>query len=370
MVKHVLGLQLFVVFMIVSAAAIQPRCAWAQDAAINMIKAVVVADPMTGFVYVNETVSFSRPVTGTIGIPLINASSYTLLGAYSGGEPVPALLDEEQRTVYVTLNGSDTLWLNYTVTGLFDELVPGTGIYEASADTLWWGVEDSQYILVLPKGFNVTVSPEYRENNILYTENNTIIVLRKPSIYYIVLYPSQEPQPPEGGGGAGSGGTGGAGGTGGGGEAAGGAGGGVPGNETGGAVKGGEEGFPWLYAAIAVAAAAAAVGAGYVFLRRRGRSIDVEVVTIPSTDILRDETARGIIVVVGDAGKEGVKQSRIVSVLGKPKSTISRRIKRLEEDGFIEVERAGRHNYVRLTEKGWEAYRRIIEEERRGGGEA
>jgi uncharacterized membrane protein len=47
-------------------------------------------------------------------------------------------------------------------------------------------------------------------------------------------------------------------------------------------------------------------------------------------------------------------------VTGLPKSSVSRRIRRLEEEGFVEVKRVGKYNYVFLTNKGLELAKKIL----------
>jgi len=88
----------------------------------------------------------------------------------------------------------------------------------------------------------------------------------------------------------------------------------------------------------------------------------IEVETISPGDLFSDETTREIILIVGDAGEKGIKQSELVKVTGKPKSTISRRIKRLSEEGFVEIIRAGKYNIIVLTGRGREVYEQLRSE--------
>jgi DNA-binding MarR family transcriptional regulator len=41
---------------------------------------------------------------------------------------------------------------------------------------------------------------------------------------------------------------------------------------------------------------------------------------------------------------------------------VSRRIKRLSEEGYVEVVRSGKYNVIRLTDKGWEVYSKLKKE--------
>ncbi len=97
----------------------------------------------------------------------------------------------------------------------------------------------------------------------------------------------------------------------------------------------------------------------YIIRRMREETIEIE--SISPTDILSDSLIRDIIIVVGDSGDKGIRQNKLVSILQKPKSTVSRKIKRLYEYGYVIVKRAGRSNVILLTEKGWSTYKRLKE---------
>jgi len=99
-----------------------------------------------------------------------------------------------------------------------------------------------------------------------------------------------------------------------------------------------------------------------MFYKRRF-SISVE--ALPA-NILDDDTSRAIIKIIGDAGDKGVKQSELVRLVNRPKSSISRRIKRLADEGYVEIVRSGKYNIVKLTEKGVKAYRDIVKGGKRG----
>lgn len=93
------------------------------------------------------------------------------------------------------------------------------------------------------------------------------------------------------------------------------------------------------------------------YLRRK--TIVVEEVS--SKDILMDDVAKKIVEAIGDAGEEGLTQARLPVIIGKPKSTISRKVKKLSREGYITVFRRGKTNILKLTSKGLEVYRKIKE---------
>mgnify|MGYP001772529399 CR=1 FL=1 len=96
------------------------------------------------------------------------------------------------------------------------------------------------------------------------------------------------------------------------------------------------------------------VAAFIYFLARR--RVTVEVVT----DVLSDELSRKIILEVGNAGNKGLTQAELVEKLKASKSSVSRKVKRLLQEGFVEVRRDGKYNYIVLTPKGMNAYKNIL----------
>ena len=98
------------------------------------------------------------------------------------------------------------------------------------------------------------------------------------------------------------------------------------------------------------------VSAYFLITRRR------EGLVIDKVDYLTDSAYRAVIRVLGDSGNKGLLQSEIVSKTGLSKSTVSRKLRRLEEEGLVTIKRSGKYNYVYLTEKGLKAYKKIVEE--------
>lgn len=113
-------------------------------------------------------------------------------------------------------------------------------------------------------------------------------------------------------------------------------------------------GFQSFYVFLIVAALAAII-AVVIYLHRK-KSVEE---LVASTDILTDELVRRIIKELGEAGDAGLSQAQLTAKIGAPKASISRRIRRLEEDGYVVVKRGGKQNIVTLTNKGLDAYKRI-----------
>uniref|UniRef100_A0A7C2BJT9 MarR family transcriptional regulator n=1 Tax=Thermosphaera aggregans TaxID=54254 RepID=A0A7C2BJT9_9CREN len=116
---------------------------------------------------------------------------------------------------------------------------------------------------------------------------------------------------------------------------------------------------------IAVTVILLAIGASGVFVYLWRRRMSVELEAVATRDLLTDEVVRDIIMVLGKAGDKGLQQSELVNLTGRPKSSVSRRIKKLEDEGYVNVVRSGKYNYLRLTDKGLEAFRKIASKERR-----
>jgi DNA-binding transcriptional ArsR family regulator len=116
----------------------------------------------------------------------------------------------------------------------------------------------------------------------------------------------------------------------------------------------------WTIIAIGGSIAAIAVLAYFIIKRRRRPGVVVEI-----SDYIRDDAARKIIKALKAAEGKGLTQTEIARLTGLPKSSVSRRIRRLEQDGYITVKRVGKHNYIYLTSKGEELARKISGLEKR-----
>ena len=105
--------------------------------------------------------------------------------------------------------------------------------------------------------------------------------------------------------------------------------------------------------ALLIAAPIGAAAALYIALKymRRGRSslASVEAEVLQPEEL--DSTDREIIEALENMGGEAL-QSELQRKLGLPKSTLWRRLRRLESMGYIEIIREGKTNRVRLKRKG------------------
>ncbi len=104
-------------------------------------------------------------------------------------------------------------------------------------------------------------------------------------------------------------------------------------------------GDPFILGLIALVALALLGGAAVFFYRRTrgdggGRSLEVETVTLDSTD-------REILDLLKELGGEA-PQPELLRATGLPKSTLWRRLRRLENMGYIEVVKKGKFNIVKL----------------------
>jgi len=275
-----------------------------------------------GYGVVNQTVVLAGNAT-TVSIPVLKPLSGNLTIAEcvdDRGRNLTCMLGDDTVVVSVE-SGVKSVVISYIVYNFFDEIAPGT--YAALISLSPY--EKTGYIevkLYVPREYSVSATPSTGFTTSV-TGDYAVAVFRKPLDYIVVLSLLNL-------------GTGGAG----------------PGVST------AAPGTPLL---VIVAAVAAAALVAYLALTRvkHGR---IEVETMPSS-ILEDETSKAIIKILGEAGESGVKQSDLVKLTGKPKASISRRVKRLAEEGYIEVVKKGKYNIVKLTDKGVQVYRNM----KRGG---
>jgi len=284
-----------------------------------------------GFGTITKTVVLTGNVT-YISIPLLKPlgmGNLTILSCVNeSGENLSYILSSDLDEIVVAASGAKSVTVNYIGYNYFDELAPGVygGVIDLSPYANASYVELKLYV---PKEYNISVAPHV---GVSYGSSGDYAVVRltKPLTYIILLTLLPLPS------------------------------------------TGGEEGVKpsrvaeqpqrelLVVVAVALGISAVALTALY-FLRRRPPRIEVE--ALPPS-ILEDETSKIIIRLLGEAGEKGVKQSDLVRLTGRPKSSISRRVKRLAEEGYVEIIRAGKHNIVKLSDKGVQVYRSM----RRGAG--
>ncbi len=280
---------------------------------------------------VSMDVKYSGLLRNTlVSIPLLPNANVEIVSVEDGNGN-ELLYSVEKNTVNVYANNTDEVAIRYTVSGLIEEI--GVGAYVLSLNlTPYEDVSSFRVNLLLLDKYNVSVP--LGEAKVEYTDNTTKITMNEPQNYIIIIrIPAETPPATTGGGG----------------------------------VAGKTTTIPpvtpwgttllWIIAAIAVAVAA--------YLIYRYKSAETVVVTIPPGRLLEDETVKEIILTVGNAGPQGIKQSQLVRLTGKPKSTISRRVRKLAEEGYLEIIRSGKYNIIKLTSKGYESYKELRKELRK-----
>ena len=330
---------------------------------ISKVEVSVTVDPELNISYVEETVYLSSYVSEltTLYIDLISddISNVRFVRAYGEGDvEFPARYIVNNRTIEVVVSNTSFIKIEYIPIGL---VIPiGLGYYELSIDLSYENIEQVSGEVIVPKNFDILVigTGDYSvERNDFIT-----ILLHDPEEYTIVLMKnftttiptSPTTSPPATSPSTGTSPT-----T-------------SPATSAPTETTSPSTEFPttytspsppvtdtgkWLPLLLVAALALVGIGIAWFFMRRRREEIVIE--TISPTDILSDDIIRDILLVVGDSGEKGIAQNRLVRIIGKPKSTISRKIRRLSEAGYIDVERAGRSNIVRLTGKGWDIYRKL-----------
>ena len=294
---------------------------------IDHVAYYIMYDPLSRTGY--ESISFELSANGIteFSIQLINPSygcNATLINATFANPNVvivPPFFNSSTGVIDFVVNSSTAVTIYLLVNNLFQELTPGS--YEGVLDFTMFRNVSFTSIVTIPGIYKVIArrfdSPSGNPA-VSYTSNTTVISFSSPGLYHVILMVSNgqvTPQPTGSGGG----------------------------------------GFVntytavWLISVIVVAGLAVAI---LLLLKRRER---VVVETLPPRSLEEDEIVKEIVLALGDAGEKGLRQSDIVTATKRPKSSISRRVRRLLEEGYIEVERVGKYNVLKLTEKGLKFYR-------------
>ncbi len=296
--------------------------------------------------YVNETIVIGSIETNNsfIEIPLLKPpekGSYEIVSVTGvpGGNLTYRVL-EDRNTILIFVNNTRTIEIDYMIRNYSDELSINT--YTLLIDLS--NFSNTDYLkttLLIPGNYKTYVEPSMG-SNIEYIGENVRITYTRPLMYVTVLYASETSETN------------------------------IPGTtspqttsptpasspktsptttttET--------HGQPTTYnlypVFLGIAAAIVIIATIYLVYRKKYGGIEIE--TLPPS-ILEDETSKKIIELAGEAGDKGIKQSELVAKTGRPKSSISRRVKRLADEGYIVIVRAGKHNIIKLSDKGWKIY--------------
>ncbi len=301
------------------------------------INIYITYDPVENYGALNIQVGFDTALNNTVldlPLPGLGGGRYGSVSVSAGnGKPLTYSLDEERNLLRIFINESTkTVSVDAYIYDVADEVGIDTYVLNLNF-TQYTGTSSFHGKLVLMGNYNTTIiqTLSAKKPTISHAENTTIIDIYEPDNYIIIASAIPEiPGAPIGGGASGTR---------------------TPAGTT-----------PLLNPVIigsilAVIAVAAAVL--YYFYRK---SREPEIISIPPTELLSDDTIKEIILYIGDAGPQGIQQSKLVRLTNRPKSTISRRIKRLANEGYVEIKRMGKHNIVKLTAKGYEAYKKLKKE--------
>ncbi|MEM2024880.1 MAG: hypothetical protein QXW94_01135 [Desulfurococcaceae archaeon] len=229
----------------------------------------------------------------------INLLNYTWSNLLIGGLNFQNDINE----IYAFIAGNGTLTMYFSVSALFEET--GIGAYVALIDTtdLASTANNAVVELLLPGEFNIEQSLTRRNAtvSVIKEKNYTRVSLNGFSELLIIAFiPMAEP----------------------------------PASTP-----------PSSQAPLIIAGAIIAVGAisfAAYYFRRRGK------ILVERVDYLYDSASRTILKALGEAGAKGLTQAEIVKETGLPK-----------DDGIVAVKRVGKYNYISLTDKGYDLYRRI-----------
>jgi len=286
---------------------------------ISNIHYYVIYDPRgnSGIVEIRTIINLEEPDFIEIPVDIFNeVAEYTLINyTFSEGLFIAGLNMSEKRII-VFAYGSGELSILLYARSLIEEL--GVTAYSLLVNTenLRNFTLNVNLTLIFIGNYDVSIEAVKLKWNISKLDNTTCITLEGFGLGIVVLIPSIEETPEQ------------------------------PGQQT-----------PWSTVIVVTALLSVTSGVVFYFLKKRK-----VIFTVERVDYLTDSSYRAIIRVLGDSGNKGLLQSEIVSKTGLSKSSVSRRVKKLEEEGFVFVKRSGKYNYVYLTDKGLEAYKKITKE--------
>ncbi len=338
--------QAIIALTLMIASLLLVSLAASASVSISRVSFTMNIDPVTDVSYVVETVYLNPPLTGSqmanITVPVIPGKNITIVNVKNNANnELFYSFNKGSSTLTILAYNASSITIEYVVSGISDEV--SIGVYAVTINLENFTYPSLTGTITIFGKYSVYVAP--KPDSIENGTNCIIIRLSQPLMYVVTLVsqqivspthtitttpmnPSISPttSPTQA--------------------------------ET--TTAAGYTGIsPWgiIIGLIIIALAIAVVA---LYMRRGGGKIEVE--TMPSGDILSDDTVRHIILLVGDAGDKGIKQSRLVTLTGRPKSTISRRVKRMMEEGYVEIIRAGKYNIIKLTDKGREIYEKLKKE--------
>ena len=280
----------------------------------------VVYDPRSNEGIIEVRANINLDELAYLEIPLSVFSEDTefkFINYTSSGDLLVVGLNTTESGITVLASGTGELRVILQVTSLVEEI--GVGVYSLIVDTeTLYNITSSVRVEIFFIGkYNVSVNTIRVSSNTSRLDNTTHLVLDGFGLGFVILMPvveiQQEEQPLQ---------------------------------------------VHILWSVLIVAIGVLVVGGVVFYFLRRKRVV----LTIEKLDYLSDSNYRAIIRVLGDSGNRGLLQADIAAKTGLPKSTVSRRVRRLEEEGLVTIKRSGKYNYVYLTDRGLEVYRKIVRE--------
>lgn len=308
------------IILVLFVSTILPVFADSTSVYISNLWYYIVYDPRSneGIVEVRATINLSELAYIEIPIDVFSEDAkFKFINYTSSGDLLVIGLNTTESEITVLASGSGELRVILQVNSLVEELGIGTCSLIVNTESLYNTTSSVRVEMFFIGKYDVNVDAIKMTSNTSRLDNITHIVLNGFGLSFIILIPLVEtPQ--------------------------------------------GEQPLqpPILWSVIIVVLGVfIAGGVVFYFLRRRRF-----VFTVEKVDYLSDSNYRAIIKVLGDSGNRGLLQADIVAKTGLPKSTVSRRVRRLEEEGLVIIKRSGKYNYVYLTDRGLEVYKKIVRE--------
>jgi len=306
--------------LVLFTSVISPAFTSSNSIYINNLCYYVVYDPRSneGIVEVRATISVDELAYLEIPLGVFSEETEFKFINYTSSDGVLVVgLNTTESGITVLASGTGELRVILQITNLVEEV--GVGVYSLIVDTeTLYNTTSSVRVEIFFIGkYDVSVDTIRVSSNTSKLDNTTHLVLDGFGLGFVILIPVVE----------------------------------TPQGEL--------VAQPRILWSLVIVAIGVLVAGGLVFYFLRRRRI---VFTVEKLDYLSDSSYRAIIRVLGDSGNRGILQADISAKTGLPKSTVSRRVRRLEEEGLVTIKRSGKYNYVYLTDRGLEVYKKIVRE--------
>ncbi|ADI31508.1 hypothetical protein [Staphylothermus hellenicus] len=155
------------------------------DDNVRGISIKIVYDPYMDYGIVTYEILFSKTMENTIiDLPLVADNINDIINVTgSEGQVFPYTYINENTSISILINNTDTLIITYEISGFMDEV--GIDAYSGILDLSLLSGMNVSVEIVLPSVFNVSTEP--RSSYVEYDDGLTIIKINNPGIYAVYV---------------------------------------------------------------------------------------------------------------------------------------------------------------------------------------